>query len=121
MYRILHRACIPVSAGISRGCVFVLLAAAIANAVSIGALAFVQITLYVNSREVYLPFGARVSQALDAAGVELTAGDLIDGSATLPGTGNQPLLPCGPSTAAIARKISKYCLTWRKNIGVCAC
>ena len=77
MYRILHRACIPVSAGISRGCVFVLLVAVIANAVSLGALAFVQIAVFVNDREVYLPFGARVAQALAAAGVELTAGDLI--------------------------------------------
>ncbi len=89
MYRTLHRGCVP-KAGISRGCVFVLLAAIIASIVSLGALAFVQITVYVNGREVHLPFGARVEQALAAAGVKLAAGDLIDADGKIleVGTGN---------------------------------
>jgi peptidoglycan/xylan/chitin deacetylase (PgdA/CDA1 family) len=90
VYRTLHRACVPASTGLSRGCVFVLLAAVIANVVSLGALAFVHITVYVNDREVHLPFGARVAQALAAAGVELAAGDLIDadGAVLEVGSGN---------------------------------
>ena len=108
MYRALHRTCNPVSTGISRGCVFVLLAAAIANAVSIGALAFVQIAVYVNSREVYLPFGARVSQALDAAGVELTAGDLIDADGVVleVGGGNPAQLTLNGVRCTVADRVA---------------
>lgn len=78
VYRALHRVCVPVTAGIPRGCVFVLLVAIIANTVSLGTLAFVQIAVYVNGREARVPYGARVAQALAAAGADLPAGDLID-------------------------------------------
>lgn len=83
-----------VSSGISRGCMFILIAAVIANAVSIGALALAQIEVYVNGREVYLPFGSRVGQALIAAGIDLAAGDLIDaeGAVLEAGGGNPPRL-----------------------------
>ncbi len=90
MNRTLHHACIPASAGVSRGCIFVLLVALIANAVSLGALAFVHVVVYVNGVEVRVPFGATVAQALDAAGVSLPEGDLVDadGSVLEVGGGN---------------------------------
>jgi len=107
VYRTLHRGCVP-KAGISRGCVFVLLAAIIASIVSLGALAFVQITVYVNGREVHLPFGARVEQALAAAGVKLAAGDLIDADGKIleVGTGNPAQLTLNGARCNTADRVA---------------